>query len=52
MLLTSVDRGIIKWWFLSVCPSIIGLSVACLSRTEKSRKLKIGRMEAHHTGNS
>jgi len=41
----SVGRGLIKWW--PVC-----LSVCCVprpnSRTERPRKPKIVRMEAHH----
>jgi len=53
MLPTSVgSRGIIKWWPVSVCPSV-GESV-CLSvyrmprsnsRSERPRKPKIGRMD-------
>ena len=43
-----------KWQAVSVCPSA-HLSVCYVlpsnSRTERTRKPKIDRMEAHHTGN-
>jgi len=48
-------RNIIKRARRDVCPSVC-LSVSRVprpnSRTDKSRKPKIGRMEAHHTSNS
>ena len=47
-------RGIIKWWrclyvCLSVRPSVENSRTN--SRTERLKKLKIGRMEAHHISN-
>jgi len=45
---------IIKWWAVSVCPSVC-LSVCRMPRpnssTEKPRKPEIGKMETHHMGN-
>ena len=39
----------VKWWAVSVWRSVCHV-IWPNSRTEKSRKPKIGRMEAHHTG--
>ena len=53
--LDQVGRGIIKWWVVSLCPTVCP-SVCRVSRpnsrTGRSRKPKIDRMEAHHTCNS
>ena len=55
---TSIGRGIIKWWLVSVRPSVrpsVCLPVCRVprpnSRIKRPRKPKIGVMEAHHTGN-
>ena len=51
----SIGRGIMKWGSVSVIHPSVRLSVCRVpspnSRTERSRKPKIGRMEAHHAGN-
>jgi len=44
-------RGVMKWRPVSACPSVCRVPRPN-SRTERPRKSKIGRMEAHHTGNS
>jgi len=43
---------VMKWWAVSVCPSVY-MSVVPRpnSITERLRKPKIARMEAHHTSN-
>jgi len=51
---TFLGRGIMKWWPVSVCPSI-RLSVCPVprsnSRTERPTKPKISKMEAYHMSN-